>query len=272
MVNLAAGRRWEGMMAAADEAGVVVVVVDRGGRGLVLIHGAAHSAACWDPTVADLASRAPDLRVLPVDLPGHGAAPGDLRTLTVGQCVDAVVEEIERARLDEVVLVAHSMGGLTAPGVVARLGQDRVVRLVLIAALVPPAGGSVLDTLRGPVRWHVARAHRRATPRPPPPRALARWLFCNGMTRQQRGFVLEQLCAESTVIPGERVDANPLPASVPTTWILTRRDRMVRPSQQRAFIDNLGGVDEIVEVDTCHDIMVSEPAKLGSLLAERSVS
>ena len=40
------------------------------GVGVVLIHGAAHTAACWQPTVAELAGSVPDLRVLAVDLPG----------------------------------------------------------------------------------------------------------------------------------------------------------------------------------------------------------
>ena len=45
---------------------------------------------------------------------------------------------------------------------------------------------------------------------------------------------------------------------------------MVRPRQQRASIANLGDVDAIVEIDTCRDIMVSEPAELATVLAERS--
>jgi hypothetical protein len=36
------------------------------------------------------------------------------------------------------------------------------------------------------------------------------------------------------------------------------------------FIDNLGGVDEVVELDTCHDAMVSDPRGLAAILAARA--
>ena len=256
------------MVVSADGSGREAVAVGAG-SGLVLVHGAAHTSACWAPTVAELARQAPDVAVTAVDLPGRGATPGDLRTATLDDYADAVVDRIDAAGIDEVALVAHSMSGLLVPGVVTRLGRRRVARLVFVAALVPPDGSALVDMLRGPVRWQVARAYRKATPRPPPPPLLARWLFCNGMTAAQREVVLAGLCEESTVIPGQTVTHSPLLASVPTTWILTRRDRMVRPRQQRASIANLAGVDQVVELDAGHDIMVSHPAALASILHQR---
>jgi Alpha/beta hydrolase family len=46
---------------------------------LVLVHGGAHAADCWDLTVAELAIQAPELRTLAVDLPGRANKPADLR-------------------------------------------------------------------------------------------------------------------------------------------------------------------------------------------------
>ncbi len=114
------------------------------GDGIVLIRGAAHTAACWQPTVTELARSAPDLPVLAVDLPGRGDTPEDLRQVTAKRCVEHVVERIEAARVDRVVVVAHSMGRRT----------------------------NVRDGLP------------RRAPRP----AVARWMFCNGMTASQRGI------------------------------------------------------------------------------------
>src|SRR5437660_12122958 len=88
---------------------------------LVLVHGGAHAADCWDLTIAELACREPRLRVLAVDLPGRGRNPADLATVTVAGWVDSVVTDIERAALGDVVVVGHSLGGLTVPGVVTRL-------------------------------------------------------------------------------------------------------------------------------------------------------
>ncbi|MDT5209867.1 MAG: hypothetical protein QOF67_2282, partial [Mycobacterium sp.] len=64
---------------------------------LVLVHGGAHAGDCWDLTVDEIHRLAPDLNVLAVDLPGRRGKPGDLRTLTVGDCVDSVVADIDGA-------------------------------------------------------------------------------------------------------------------------------------------------------------------------------
>jgi pimeloyl-ACP methyl ester carboxylesterase len=82
---------------------------------LVLVHGGAHAADCWDLTVAELACQEPKLRVLAVDLPGRGRNPADLTTVTIADWVDSVVAEVRNASLGDVVLVGHSMGGLTVP-------------------------------------------------------------------------------------------------------------------------------------------------------------
>ena len=239
--------------------------------GLVLIHGAFHSGSCWAPTVAALERLAPDLPVVAVDLPGRGATPGDLRSLTIAQCTDSVVEQIERAGLDEVVVVAHSLGGLTAPAVVERLGAARVARLVLIAAVIPPEGASNIATIPQPVRWIIARVLRPGRAVGPPGRLFAGLFFCNGMTPEQRAVVYAQLCPEAPGPFHEPVSRAGLPASVPRTWLLTLRDRANPPRQQRASIANLGAVEEVIEIDTCHDAMVSEPATLAAILAERCV-
>ncbi|MCW2605669.1 MAG: menH 2 [Frankiales bacterium] len=238
---------------------------------VVLVHGAQHSARCWEPTVAELARQAPDLRVLAVDLPGRGRTPGSLEGLTIAQCEQAVVDQVEEAGLDDVVVVGHSLAGLTVPGVVARLGARRVRRLVLVAGCVPPDGGTVLDTLAGPLRSYVARAVRRGTPSSPMPRPLAAWSFCNGMSRTQKRFVLDGLCTEAVSLSGEPVDRSALPGAVPRTWVLTTRDRALRPAQQRRSIAALGGVEEVLEADACHDVMVSHPALLAGLLVARAV-
>jgi pimeloyl-ACP methyl ester carboxylesterase len=233
---------------------------------LVLVHGGSHDARCWQPTVAALAGVAPQLEVLAVDLPGRGRAGGRLEGLTVAQCADAVVDQVDQAGLDQVVVVGHSMAGITVPAVVERLGAVRVRRLVLLACSVPPEGRSIADTLRGPLGPLARRAARRGRPSKPFPRAVAAAVFCNGMTREQRRFSLGVLVPEAGTLPAERVSRAGLP-DVPRTWVLTRRDRATPPAGQRRSIENLGGVDEVVELDTCHNAMISRPQEVAAVLA-----
>jgi esterase/lipase len=69
--------------------------------------------------------------VLAVDLPGRRNKPGDLWTLTIADWVNSVVADVEGAGLNDVVIIGHSMAGLTAPGVVSKLGASRVQDLMV---------------------------------------------------------------------------------------------------------------------------------------------
>ena len=235
--------------------------------GLVLVHGGAHAADCWDLTVAELAQQAPELRVLAVDLPGRASRPADLATVTIADFVSSVVADVEDAGLGEVVVVGHSLAGVIVPGIVAKLGAARVREMILLAAFVPPQGFSVVGALRGPLAPLARSARIRKSF--PMPKAAARFAFCNGMTRDQRRLALSRLCLESPNVIFERADRSDMPDDVPRTWIMTLRDRALSARQQRDAIDSLGGVDTMICLDGCHDVMYSDPSGLATILADR---
>jgi pimeloyl-ACP methyl ester carboxylesterase len=235
---------------------------------LVLVHGGEHAGDCWELTVAELRRHAPELRILAVDLPGRGAKPGNLATATIGEWVNSAVTDIEEAGLGDIVIVGHSMAGVTVPGVAAKLGSTRVREIVFAAAFVPPQGKAIVDTLGGPLAWFARRGARSGKPTTVPQFA-ARYAFCNGMTPQQRRLTLSRLYPESARIPAEPVDRSDLPADVPRTWILTTRDRALSVSSQQASIEALGGVQKVIRVDACHDLMISHPDRLAQILIER---
>jgi pimeloyl-ACP methyl ester carboxylesterase len=235
---------------------------------IVFIHGGQHTGACWQPTIEAIAKADSSVATLAVDLPGRANEPGDLATLTIEQCVDSVVSQIERAGAERVMLVGHSMAGITLPGVLTALGSDRVSRMVYIACCVPPQGATVLSTLKPPVSWFAALAARGNKPSKPLPAPVATWMFANGMTTEQKQHVVAGLCAESASVTKQPVDRSGMP-DVPTTWILTLRDNSLKPKLQRQFASNLGNVDEVVEIDACHNAMMSEPDGLARLLLAR---
>ena len=236
--------------------------------GLVLVHGGAHAADSWDLVVAELARLAPELRVLAMDLPGRAGRPADLSTIRIADWVESVVADVDDAGLGDVVVVGHSLAGVTVPGVVAKLGARRVREMVLVAAFVPPQGKSVVQALRGPL-VPLARTAIRIGRSFPMPATAARLAFCNGMTREQRRFVMSRLCLESPNVIVEPVDRSEMPDEVPRTWIMTLSDRALSVRRQHEYIDSLGGVETLICVDSCHDVMISEPKWLAQVLIER---
>jgi pimeloyl-ACP methyl ester carboxylesterase len=93
----------------------------------VLIHGAGDVAWSWGLVAAELRDRGHD--VVAVDLPSDDESDG------WSEYADAVVDAI--GWRDELVVVAHSLGGFTAPLVCDRVPVDL---LVLVAAMIPAPG------------------------------------------------------------------------------------------------------------------------------------
>jgi pimeloyl-ACP methyl ester carboxylesterase len=109
-----------------------------------LIHGAWHGAWCWDPLVPELERRGH--RAVAVDLPCDdlAATTMDNAKLVSESLTDAAAESLTDADADDVVVVGHSLGGITAV-VVPRLRPVR--KVVLLAALVPRPGRSLGEVM-----------------------------------------------------------------------------------------------------------------------------
>lgn len=123
-------------------------------RPVVLIHGGWHGGWHWDDVVARLA---PTTRVFAPTLTGlaERAAEATPQT-TLDTHVQDVVRVVEEHDLHDVVLVAHSYGGMVAAGASTVLG-DSVTDVVYLDAFVPEDGQSVADLL-GPEFSAGARA------------------------------------------------------------------------------------------------------------------
>jgi pimeloyl-ACP methyl ester carboxylesterase len=235
---------------------------------LVLVHGGGMAANSWDLVVEEIHRLAPGLTVLALDMPGRRNKPGDLQDMTIADYVDSLVGDIERAELEDIVIVGHSMGGMMLPGVATRLGAARVREMIFAAAFLPPEGTSIVDS--SPLL--IAQVARRIAKKNVPtetPKWMARFVFMNGIPSHRRRFMTGKLYAESLRILTEKVSRRGMPSEIPRTWILTRRDRALAPKVQRNYIEALGGVQTLIEMDTCHLMMISEPERLASILVER---
>ena len=239
----------------------------------VLVHGGGSTARYWDRVVTLLEGNA-----LAVDLPGRNGKPADLPTLTVEQEVASVLDDIAGAELDEpIVLVAHSSGGLVAPGVVAGLG-DKVERVVLNAALVPPEGGCGLDCLkpnqREGLKLAVEEASRNGTaitlPGPPAdPEGFRTAYGGDPLGDDDLAFVVDPVrCVADTVHHYFQPIHWSKAAAVPVTYILNERDRPIPPATQEQMIAWLPQPATVIRMNGGHLPAVTEPAAFVAALTD----
>ena len=94
---------------------------------LVLVHGYLGGGDHWDRQCEALACR---FRVLSPTLPGYGNNADTVSPCTIQGYADYVVSVIDRAGISNFHLLGHSMGGMIAQEIAARM-PARVIRLVL---------------------------------------------------------------------------------------------------------------------------------------------
>jgi pimeloyl-ACP methyl ester carboxylesterase len=235
----------------------------------VFIHGGGASNAFWDRLLPRLQHRA-----LAVDLPGRGDKPSDPMTFTVDEGVRSVLDDIAGAGLDDVVLVAHSSGGLFVPGVAAAL-DGRVAHIVLSAASVPPEGGCGLDCMKPSHRDRTVAAIEAArrdgwtlrTPGPPEDAEVMRESYGERLDDETLAFVVDPVRAvqDSMNFYFQPVSWAAI-ADIPVTYLKNAHDRPVPPALQDEMIARLPNPVTVIDVDSGHIPAVTQPERFAAVL------
>lgn len=99
------------------------------GTPLVLLHGFGGSMSVWDRVLECLPS---DLKVIRVDLPGHGGSLHSDGRGGAGRMAKAILAGLDEIGIETFHVAGHSMGGAVAALIAMRAG-DRVKSLSLVA-------------------------------------------------------------------------------------------------------------------------------------------
>ena len=219
----------------------------------VLVHGALHGAWCWERVIPYLEAAPHTSGVLAVDLPGRGqrADARPLEEITLDDFVAAVVEDIEAADLRDIVLVGHSLAGITIPRVAARL-PERIRRLVFLASVHPAPGESVSDVMQHPLS-PVSRGIGVET------------MFCNDLDEETRDWLLGNLGGEAPGPMTAAIHPVRVELAMPSVYIVCEHDEAVPPEIQREQARN-GGAAEVVSFHSGHSAFASRPRELAELL------
>jgi pimeloyl-ACP methyl ester carboxylesterase len=218
----------------------------------VLIHGASSDSWYWHRVVPELRARGHD--VVAPDLPCGDDSAG------LAEYTDAVVEAI--GDRGDLVVVAQSMGGFTAPLVCARVPVDL---LVMVAAMVPAPGES-------PGEWWTRTGYAEARRendvregRPADGPFEPRTIFFHDVPPD----VVEEAFARGEPAQSGTPFLKPWPLDawpgVPTEFLLCRDDRFFPAEFMRRVVrDRLGITPD--EMDSGHLPALSHPKELAGRL------
>jgi thioesterase domain-containing protein len=209
-----------------------------------LVHGAWHGGWCWERLAPELERAGHDVVApdLPCDDPEAGLE------AYAGTVLDALA-----GAGGDVVLVGHSLAGLTVPLVAA---ARPVARLVLLAALLPEPGRSLADQLRADKDVLLAAPDLADE-------ALTTSVF---YTDSDPGTARQAFARLRPQARAPQVQPSPLAAwpDVPSEYVVCTRDRMVSPAYGvRAAAARSIPVRELA---SDHSPMLSQPRALAALL------
>ena|SRR5438105_8465542 len=222
----------------------------------VLLHGGNHGGWGFKWLAPELRRRGHEVHT--PTLTGHGdrihLQPADLTMET--HIVD-VANVIHYEDLNDVVLVGHSMGGVTIPLVAERM-KDRIRRVVWLAAVVLADGESIAENYMAPSEW-VERAFAPLAQGKPPDQDLLLEAFIQDGTSEQKAFVKARLGGGTQALLTEKGDlARFLALGLPTGYIRAIRDQSLAPDLCRAMAARLPGA-RYAEVDAGHELFITAP-------------
>ncbi len=219
----------------------------------VLVPGAGGDAFYWHRLAPLLG---PD--TVSVDLPA-----GDPSGLA--SYADAIVAAAGAAT--DVTLVAHSLGGFSAPLVVDRLD---VRRLVLVNAMVPVPGEAFDEWWDAVGQPDASRAYAERDGRDPDAPFDLREAFFHDVPPEVTDAVLAR--GEPRAESGIADQPWPLAAwpDVPTTAITGRHDRFFPEQLQRHYLADRLGIEPTV-IDGGHLVALANPEGLAAVLLDRAL-
>lgn len=228
---------------------------------LLLLHG--WTANCDTQFFTAYDALAAEYSIIGVDHRGHGRGLRTDTIFTLEDCADDAADVVRALGVEKVITVGYSMGGP-----VSFLVQQRHPHLV--DGMVFQATSMEWRATRGErARWQVSHALSPVFRRLVTPRTL-RWAVKRAVPRGH------ELSRHTNWLVGEirrndpwhvseagraisRFDARPFAESisVPTSMVLTTRDRLVPPVKQRALASAVRA--EIVELDGDHFVTLEQP-------------
>lgn len=207
-----------------------------------LVHGAFHGSWCWERLTEVLEARGH--RALTVDLPCEDPDAG------ASEYAEMAVEAFAAAP-DDMVVVGHSLGGLTIPVIATR---RPVSRLVFLCAMLPRPGRAYEEVMRdepdmtlpgpaggayvaadGSTRWH--------------PEAAAAY-FSADCSPEVTEWAVGRLRGQFWKITKEITPLEAWPA-VPCSAVIGSRDPVINPDWSRRLTPRILGVRPI-EIECGH--------------------
>lgn len=242
---------------------------------LAFLHGGGQGSWVWNETIAALRSQTGVFqKILTLDIPGCGAKRGRVTdSLQPHDVARELIGDLERADMQRVVLVGHSMAGNVMPAL-AELNLGLFQRLIYLTCSVPLPGQTIFQMLG--TGLHGSNDNEVGWPIDPGKTSLTERyvaIFCNDMSAEQKHVFLKNLQHDEwprSYFTTNRFRFKNL-GQVPATYIVCLQDQSLPVAWQEKFAERFR-VERIVQIDAGHQAMITRPQELAELLRQEAMT
>ena len=240
-----------------------------GEKCVVLLHGYLESMYVWDDFAPLLT---PSVRVITVDIPGHGISEVKGEVHTMEMVADVLHQMLKSLEIERVTMVGHSMGGYVALAFCARY-PEQLDGLVLLSSTPNPDTEAKRENRRREIA--LVRAGKKDALSRVAPEAG----FAEQNRRRLRSYIDDLTeCVHITEDDGivallggmmERADQNEMlrKSAVPQLFILGKKDGYIpvevaeeivanHPQAQVAWLEESGHMGFIEEPEACAEALL----------------
>lgn len=178
-----------------------------------------------------------------------------MATVTLNDCVQAVLDAADRVGWEQFVLLGHSLGGVTVTETAYR-HPERIGQLIYVGALIPALHQSASLTQSG-VDWPAGLDVTIEEP-------VARAIFGNDLDNEEWAAAWNEFVPDAERLFNARLSG--YPNGLPITYIGMADDIAVPPALADQMIANLPGSVERRVLPGGHLPMVSRPRELAATI------
>jgi len=233
---------------------------------VIFIHGAWHGGWCWDRVAKLLVLQGHEVEA--PDLPAQGNDTTPIQDVTLDSYVNRICEVLDRQK-EPVILVAHSMGGISVTQA-AEFRPDKIRALVYVTAFLPRNGES-LGTLNENAGVSAVAQNMvfsddfsSATIR----EDALKDLFYNDCSDQDIEYaqsLLRPIPTSTTQATVQTSEENF--ERIPRIYVECLQDHTIPPHMQKMMIEATP-CKKVYTLDSSHSPFLSMPEKLAAILAE----
>ncbi len=239
-------------------------------QNILFVHGAYHAGWCWNEVI----NLIPNDKFIchTLDLPGNGLNDSIKKEdVCIDDYINYVIDYINSNKLNDIVLVSHSLGGITISKVIEKIPEKINKAFFLTSVILKNKAFSSLLPSEVQEKYRQIASNRADKSIPPNIEKIRQGLFNSSPDSDELNDFLSKL-EPQPIKPYEEIVVldSFQQTKVPVIYVKCQNDISLQKETFDEIISLLPNAAEIMTIDADHEAMFSNPEAIAELLLRQT--